>query len=180
MIFTDSYKVKKCTEKVEIMKITLCGSIAFYDEMLITQKKLEALGHVVSLPPAEISGEFGQKIPTKEYYSIRKTTHARDGWIWEAKETAMREHFNKVMTSDAVLILNYSKNDIENYIGGNTLLEMGVAFHLKKAIFLLNPIPEMCYHDEILGLQPLVINGDLSLIKWMNWEHHASSQPRIR
>jgi hypothetical protein len=161
------------------MKITLCGSIAFYDEMVLTQKKLEALGHIAYLPPAEICGEFGQKIPTKEYYSIRKTTDAHDGWIWKAKETAMREHFNKVMAADAVLILNYSKNGIENYIGGNTLLEMGVAFHLKKAIFLLNPIPEMCYQNEILGLQPLVINGDLTLIKWGNWEHHASTQSQI-
>ena len=73
-------------------------------------------------------------------------------------------HFEKVAWAEAVLILNYDKNNIKNYIGPNTLIEMALALYLGKKIFLLNPIPEMNYKEEILGVMPIVINGDLRLI----------------
>ena len=76
----------------------------------------------------------------------------------------MRTHFKKVEWSDVVLILNYDKNNIINYIGANTLLEMGLAFHINKPIYLLNPIPEISYKEEILGMKPMVLNGDLSTL----------------
>ena len=41
---------------------------------------------------------------------------------------------------------------------------MGLAFYLKKKIFLLNDIPEMSFKEEILGMKPIVINNDLSKI----------------
>lgn len=149
------------------MKITICGSIAFYDEMLDIKKKLEQLGHLVKLPPFEIKDESGKMIPIKEYYSKRKaeTKDKNTSWIWDRKEEAMRWHFQKVEWSDAVLILNYDKNNIFNYVGGNTLLEMGLAFHLRKKIFLLNDVPEISYKEEILGMKPTVINNDFKKIK---------------
>ena len=146
------------------MKITLCGSIAFFDEMLSRQKELESIGHEVKLPPHEIKDDNGDMIPVKQYYAIRKSTDKNDGWIWDAKEKAMRTHFEKVEWSDVVLILNYDKNNIINYIGANTLLEMGLAFHINKPIYLLNPIPEISYKEEILGMKPVVLNGDLSTL----------------
>jgi len=146
------------------MKITICGSIAFFDEMSEIKKKLENLGHEVRLPPSEIIDGKGKTISVKEYYSIRKTTDTTDGWIWDRREELMRKHFNKVVWSDAILILNYDKNSIPNYIGANTLLEMGLAFHYRKKIFLLKPIPKISSKEEILGMRPKVINGDLSLI----------------
>jgi hypothetical protein len=60
--------------------------------------------------------------------------------------------------------LNYDKNNVKGYIGANTLLEMGLAFHLRKKIFLLNRIPEIGYKEEILGMGPFVIDGDLGKI----------------
>ena len=147
------------------MKITICGSIAFYEEMLETKKKLESLGHQVKLPPSEIENENGDMIPIKDYYSRRKSTKSETGWIWDRKEKAMRMHFEKVEWSDAVLILNYDKNDIANYVGANTLLELGLAFHLNKKLFLLNDIPEIGYKEEILGMKPVVLRADLKAIK---------------
>ena len=47
------------------MNITICGSIAFYDEMLDAKKKLEQLGHRVKLPPFEVKDENGNMIPVK-------------------------------------------------------------------------------------------------------------------
>lgn len=147
------------------MRITICGSISFYDEMLGIKEELEQLGHEVKLPPFEVKDENGNMIPVKEYYAKRKSETSDTGWIWDRKEEAMRLHFQKVEWSDAVLILNHDKNNIPNYVGANTLLEMGLAFHLNKKLFLLNDIPEIGYKEEILGMKPVVINQDLTKIK---------------
>jgi len=146
------------------MKITLCGSIAFIDEILAAKNTLESTGHEVQMPPLEILDEQGKAIPVKEYYALRKTTNETEGWIWNVKEQAMRNHFEKVLWADAILVLNHDKNGILNYIGANTLLEMGLAFHHRKKIFLLKPIPELSYKEEILGMHPTVIFEDLSCI----------------
>jgi hypothetical protein len=77
----------------------------------------------------------------------------------------MRKHFAKVEESDAILVVNPDKNDIAGYIGANTLIEMGLAYYLRKKIFLLNDIPEISYKEEILGVKPQVIHGDFDKIR---------------
>ncbi|MFA6447202.1 MAG: hypothetical protein WCW31_03000 [Patescibacteria group bacterium] len=143
------------------MKLTLCGSIAFHDKMLEVKNQLEAAGHKVDLPPTVVKDEQGNAILVKEYYELRKSCGEDISWIWDRKEECMRDHFNKIERSDAVLILNYPKNDIENYIGTNTLLEMGLAFHLRKPIYLLFSVPELQSKEEILGMKPISLNGRL-------------------
>lgn len=147
------------------MKITICGSIAFYDEMMEVKEILINLGHEVDLPPFEIEDDTGKMIPVKEYYERRKIETSNVGWIWDEKERAMRLHLKKIEWADSILVLNYDKNDIANYVGGNTLIEIGVAFYLKKKIFLYNPIPEMNYKEEILGMKPILINRNLEAIE---------------
>ena len=147
------------------MKITICGSIAFYNEMLDVKQKLEELGHEVKLPPSEIQDENGNMIPVKEYYTRRKAAGVGEAWIWNRKSEAIRWHFQKVEWSDAIIVLNYDKNGVVNYVGANTLLEMGLAFHLNKKIFLLNSIPEISYREEILGMKPVVLKADLQQIE---------------
>ena len=70
---------------------------------------------------------------------------------------------------DAVLVLNLDKEKdgklFENYIGGATFLEMYDAFRLGKKIYLYNDIPDGMLYDEIEGFNPIIINGDLDLIK---------------
>lgn len=146
------------------MKITLCGSIHFLDEMLKIKAQLEKLDHEVKMPPLEIEDDQGGMIPVQEYYKMRKAEPVSDSWIWDRKEQAMRWHFDKVAGADAILVLNYSKNNVSNYVGANTLLEMGLAFFLNKRIYLLNPIPDMHYSEEIIGMRPIIIDNDLSLI----------------
>ena len=58
--------------------------------------------------------------------------------------------------------MNYDVGEIENYIGGNSFLEMGMAYYLGKPIYLLNPIPEMPYISEIEAMEPTVLSGDLA------------------
>jgi hypothetical protein len=89
-------------------------------------------------------------MPVKKYYAIRKSAADDAEWIWKKKAEAMHNHFDKVAWSEVILVCNYDKNGIAGYIGANTLLEMGLAFHLKKPIYLLNPLPEVSYTEEIL------------------------------
>ena len=70
-----------------------------------------------------------------------------------------------IVEGDAVLICNFDKNGVKNYIGGNTLMEMGFAHVENKKIFLLNTVPDVSYRDEILAMGPVIINGDLKRIK---------------
>jgi len=146
------------------MKITLCGSIAFFKEMLEIKRKLEDLGHEIRMPISETENDKGEIIPIQEYYKIRKTSNDNETWVWDKKEQAMRIHFDKVVWSDAVLVLNYDKNNIKDYIGANTFLEMGLAMHLKKKIYLLNSIPNISYKEELLGMKPVILRGNLNKI----------------
>ncbi len=70
---------------------------------------------------------------------------------------------------DAVLVLNFDKEKDgiihKNYIGGATFLEMYDAFRLNKKIFLYNDVPDGLLYDEIDGFNPIIINGNLDLIK---------------
>ena len=75
----------------------------------------------------------------------------------------IRRYFHLIKESDAILVLNYEKSGIKNYIGGNTLMEIGFAHVNGKKIFLLNPPPaEVSYAEEIEAMMDFVLNGDLS------------------
>lgn len=79
---------------------------------------------------------------------------------------AIREFWRIMQGGDAVLVVNLTRKGIENYIGGNTFLEMGFAHVLNQKIFLYNPIPKIdLYETEIKAMNPLIINGDLTKIK---------------
>jgi len=81
----------------------------------------------------------------------------------------MKKHFKLIAKSDAILVVNDTKNNIRGYIGGNTLMEMGLAFYLKKPIFLLNPISKKSpFYEEVMGMFPKILDNDLSKIK--KWE----------
>lgn len=75
----------------------------------------------------------------------------------------------KVKNCDATLVLNFDKikdgKIYENYIGGATLLEMYDTYLERKPIFLYNEIPNNMLEDEIEGMSPIVINGNLFKIK---------------
>lgn len=147
------------------MKITICGSIAFYDQMLETKAALEKLGHSVDLPPHEINNEKGEKIDVREYYRLRHSETDETSWIWKRKKEAMLDHFHKIDRCDAILVLNIDKNGIPGYIGANTFLEMGLALYQNKPIYLLNPAStKLSYYEEILGCHPVVLSHDLSKI----------------
>ncbi|MEK7141373.1 MAG: hypothetical protein AAB800_02385 [Patescibacteria group bacterium] len=137
------------------MTITICGSMQFHEEMLEYKKKLESLGHVVFVP--------------KGVYDITKNEAYKDSdeekVLIKVEYDVIRDHFNFIQQAEAILVLNFDKKGIAGYIGGNTFLEMGIAFWLGKKIFLLRPVPQMDYLTEMHALQPVVLDGDLTKIR---------------
>lgn len=147
------------------MKITLCGSIAFISEMIELQKKLEQNGHIVFIPSFIAHDKEGNPMSAEEFYRIRKEGKMELSWFEIEKESAILAHFKEIEKGDTILVANYDKNEIPGYIGGNTLMEMALALYLKKPIYLLNPIPEMPYREEIIGMRPVILSGDLTQVK---------------
>ena len=118
------------------------------------QQALEALGHTVTPPngfETSATEKTAQEPLSADAYAAHKAALIRnDGVI--------------VAANDAVFVLNFEKHGQPNYIGGAVFLEMFKAFDLRKKIFLYNPIPENILSDEIIGLQPVIINHDLTAI----------------
>lgn len=144
------------------MKITICSSIDFTYEVKEIADKLEKIGHEVEIPLTSqkiLRGEL-----TLEDFKKEKEENG-DGFVRKVKDDVIRRYFEIIKNSDAVLIVNLPKKGIDNYIGGNTFLEMGFAHVLRKKIYLLNPIPESSYRDELVAMQPVVLDGDLEKIK---------------
>ena len=142
-----------------IMKITIIGSSAFAKEMVSYRDQLIKLGHHVNIHEHYVSQAKGEMI---DLLNRMEKEHA----LVKKEYDYINYHYNEIINSEAVLILNFDKNGIKNYVGGNTLMEIGFAYVNKKKIFLLNPIPNgVSYVDEITAMEPVIINGDLNLIK---------------
>ena len=138
------------------MKIVICGSSTFKEKMLEYRDKLLLLGHEPIVHPDYelfVKGEkqeIWSQISGGEHYEAKKS----QGYI--------KWYYNAIVDSEAILVLNFDKREIKNYIGGNTLMEIGFAHVNNKKIFLLNEIPEgISYVDEIKAMVDVVLNGDL-------------------
>ncbi len=143
------------------MKITICGSINFSTEIMEISNKLKKMGHEISVPSTSEKINKG----TVSLEGIKK--EKEDGSIVKRviMDDLIREHYEKIKDSQAILVANFDKNGISNYIGGNTLMEMGFAHVLRKKIFVYGEIPEMIYTEEIRAMQPIILNKDLTKIK---------------
>jgi hypothetical protein len=81
----------------------------------------------------------------------------------EWKQRLMNGHFDRVEQGDVCLVVNDDKNGVKNYIGGNVLMEMTLAYRKHLPIVILNEIPEdVSYAEEIIGMAPIVLHGDLA------------------
>jgi hypothetical protein len=135
------------------MTIAICGSMAFAKQMLEIQKELLKRGINVFVPDGNELQENYKEAGTSEEAVQRKIEHSY-----------IKSHYKFILQSDAILVLNYDKNEIQNYIGGNSFLEMGFAHVNDKQIYMLNPVPEMGYWSELCAMQPIILNGDLDKI----------------
>ncbi|MFA6391315.1 MAG: hypothetical protein WCW66_00995 [Patescibacteria group bacterium] len=142
------------------MKIGLMHSLDFSNEVLAIKKQLEEKGHSVSMCYSVSKIENGI-FSVQEVLDLKKSGNFSDYTI---SKDLIRWNWERMKKDDAILVINLDKNGIENYIGGNTFLEIGFAHVLNKKIFLWNDVPAMPYSDEIKAMQPVVINHNLDLI----------------
>ncbi len=125
------------------MKIVLCSSAKFFERLWDIKKSLEERGYEVLLPSM------------KDYHNLEEDSLAK------IQNDLIDEHFRKIDQSQAVYVANYDKNGIVGYIGGNSFLEMGLAFYRKIPIFLLEEIPrQVSYREELIALKPIVVGED--------------------
>ena len=136
------------------MKIFIICSKAFYSEIKQVKEYLEKKGFEVFVPHTYLN-------PEKEQEAWDGESHS------EFKARMFRLSEERIKNMDAVLVLNYEKHGIKNYIGGSTFWEMYEAFRNNKKIYMYNPIPEGLLYDEIDGFSPIIINGNLENIKWL-------------
>lgn len=135
------------------MKIFIICSKRFYNQIPEIKEVLEQNGHVITLPNSYEDPGMEEKMR-----NLGDSQHSK----WKSE---MIRHSGEVMKNiDAVLVLNFEKNGIKNYLGGATFLEMYDAFRLNKKIFLYNDIPEGILRDEIIGFCPTLIDGDLGKV----------------
>lgn len=125
------------------------------EKMIEVRDALKALGHDCFI--SKFADEFiGKNDSEKEKIKIDQKNN----------QDAIREFWDLMQDSDAILVLNLERKNIPNYIGGNAFLEMGFAHVLDQRIFLYNPIPEIdFYKSEIEAMKPIIIHGDLTLIQ---------------
>ena len=124
------------------MKITIIGSMSFYEKFKSIKETLEKQGNKVVIP-----------LPDEFYKNMGKI-----------KRDSMEDYNKEIESSDAILVANYEKNNIKDYIGTNAIMEVGMAFNQKKKIFILNQIPENC-KDEFQAIGVIELNGDLNKVK---------------
>ena len=125
------------------MKITLCSSAKFFENLWNIKKSLEERGYEVILP------------------SMKDFHHLGEDSLAKTQSDLINEHFQKIDQSHAIYVANYDKNGIAGYIGGNSFLEIGLAFYRKIPIFLLNDIPpRVSYREELIALKPVVVGED--------------------
>ena len=95
-----------------IKVITLCGSMKFQKEMMITDEKLALEGNCVLTP----------------VYSVLDNYEKTD----EQLEKLKQAHFKRIELSDAILVINK-----DGYIGNSTKLEIEYAKKLNKEVMYL-------------------------------------------
>ena len=137
------------------MRIGVIGSMQHTEKMLGLKDKLNKMGHdafVTNMAEPMV----GKSDEEKEKIKLHQKYH----------QDAIREFWKLMQRADAILVANFDKGGVKNYIGGNTLMEIGFAHVLNQKIFLLNPIPDIPYYKtEIEAVGPAILNGDLTKIE---------------
>ena len=138
------------------MKVLIICSKRFYDKIPMIKEVLESNNNEVFLPNCYDDPEAEKRM-------------WESGKHHEFKAEMYKQSADTICKMDAVLVLNFNKETdgviYKNYIGGATFLEMYDAFRFGKKIYLYNAIPEGMLYDEIEGFNPIIINGNIDVIK---------------
>ncbi len=145
------------------MRITICSSAQFAKRAQKVKEQLEKKGFKALLYPQTVKVNHNT-IDVCKYYAMRKKNPTPE--LLKVKRQLMDEHFEKIKNSDAVLVLNFDLPKKKGYIGGNTFLEMGIAYCLGKKVFVWKkPSNNLPYFEEIIAMNPIDVEGNLHKIQ---------------
>ncbi len=148
----------------KINSVAICASTLFYPTAIEVSKKLKTLKIQPKLPWGAIQMIKSKDFNADDYKNDFEEKGVNGGFRIKAK--LILNHFRKIRSSDAILVINETKHGHAGYIGGNVLMEMAVAIYDKKPIFILNPVsPKLQYYAEIMGTLPIMLDGDILNIK---------------
>lgn len=141
--------------------IVICSSAAFYKHVCELADQLEAQGYTVVIPATarkmRQTGNF-DVAAYKTWYD-----NAAD---FTKKQQLMDTHFAEIAQGDTILVVNDKKHGVEGYIGPNVLMEMAIAYYLKKPVYVLNDIaPEVSVYEEVLGMQAVQLGGTVESLE---------------
>ena len=135
------------------MKLFIACSKHFYNRIPEIALELERAGHQVSMP-----NSYDESLMEEEMKERGLEAHVQ----W--KSEMLKKDEENIAPNDAILVLNFEKRGQPNYIGGATFLEIYESWKRDKKIFLYNDIPDNIFSDELVGIAPVVLNGDLRRI----------------
>lgn len=124
------------------VSISICGSMVFADQMEAIANSLGLLGCEALTPAKEERDQDWSDLS--------------DASLIALKRSYVDRHLEKIRRSDAVLVANYRKHEIEGYLGPNTLIEAAFAYTLSiPVLFLHDPSQQPC------GLECLAISSGM-------------------
>jgi hypothetical protein len=135
---------------IEHKEIALCGSMMFIKEI----KEIAA-----DLSQKGISSHF----PMEQELDLMRSEIGERAFAIE-KGDYIRIHLLKIENSNKVLVINLAKNGIDGYVGPNSLIELAFGYALGKKLYLLNEPGEQSCKPEILGMQPIILNGNIASV----------------
>lgn len=140
--------------------ITLCSSAQFYEHVNELADKLEEAGYTAIVPnnAKTMRAEGNYDVSVYKTWFDKPEDFAK-------KRTFMDAHFKEVEKADAILLVNDEKHGKPGYIGPNGLMEMAIAYYLKKPIYVLNAVAkDNSVYEEVHGMGCIILDGDLSKI----------------
>ncbi len=122
--------------------------MSFLSEMEDIAHSLETLGCSASTPVREERDFNWTKMPIHEATVLKKSFV--DGYL------------STILRSDAILIANFTKHEIEGYVGPNTLMEAAFGYALgKPVVFLYDPSAQAC-GLECVSIVHGFLNGNVN------------------
>ena len=133
--------------------------MTFYRELVDIEKQLKEKGFTVQIPVS------AQIMKEKNDFDVSHFKGSLSEQTDEKRAQFIRTNFQNIAESDSILVINDKKNGVKGYIGPNVLMEIGLAFYLKKKIYIWNPIEkDASYEEELRIFGVMYINKNLDRI----------------
>jgi hypothetical protein len=130
-------------------RLVISGSMAFYGYMYRLQDELAEEGVESLLPEAQ--DDLAELLPSAQFEALKREMSFA--------------HIRRVKNprTYGILVANFEKHSLPNYIGPSTFAEVAIAASQGKKIFILNEFPQV-YAEELSLWGAIALRGRLDLL----------------